>query len=80
MFASRLNAQIDIFSSWKQDHDSSYVDAFSLNWGKFNYVYIFPPFSLLSLCIKKIQEDEARGIIIAPLWPFELRIFGCSQD
>lgn len=79
LFASRLNGQTEIFCSWRQDPDSSYVDAFSLNWGKFDHVYIFPPFSLLSLCIKKIQEDEARGIIIAPLWPTHIWFTGLMK-
>ena len=69
LFASRLNKQLDTFCSWKPDPECSFVNAFSLNWENFNFVYLFPPFSLLSLCIKKVQDDKARGMIIAPLWP-----------
>ena len=45
LFATRINTQLDTFCSWRKDPDCSYVDAFSLNWGNFNAVYIFPPFS-----------------------------------
>ena len=69
LFASRLNTQLKVFCSWKPDPECTHVNAFSLHWGSFKFVYIFPPFSVLSLCVRKIQEDKARGIIIAPLWP-----------
>ena len=72
LFATRINTQLDTFCSWRKDPDCSYVDAFSLNWGNFNAVYIFPPFSLLNSCIRKIREDQTRGIIIAPLWPTQI--------
>lgn len=80
LFASRLNAQVEVFCSWKQDPECSYVDAFSLNWKTFDYVYIFPPFSLMGLCIKKIQDDQARGIIIAPLWPTQTWFTGLMKS
>ena len=72
LFASRINTQLDTFCSWRKDPECTFVDAFSLNWGNFNTVYIFPPFSLLNSCIRKIREDQARGIIIAPLWPTQI--------
>ena len=68
LFASRLNNQVKMYCSWKPDPKCSYVNAFSLNWGEFNFIYLFPPFSLLSRCICKLREDNAKGIVIAPLW------------
>ncbi|VDI01522.1 Hypothetical predicted protein [Mytilus galloprovincialis] len=41
-------------------------DKLRMEIGKF--VYLFPPFSLLSRCIFKIREDGARGVVIAPFW------------
>ena len=32
LFASRLNAQLKTFASWKSDPEASYVDAFTLTW------------------------------------------------
>ena len=69
LFASRLNAQVKNFCSWKPDPECSYVDSFSLAWNTFHNVYLFPPFSILGRCMQKIRADEARGIVIAPLWP-----------
>lgn len=68
LFASRLNNQVERFCSWKPDPNCSFVDAFSLDWTQFDFIYLFPPFSLLSRCICKIREDKAKGILIAPLW------------
>lgn len=37
-----------------------------------NQIIIFPPFNVFSLCIKKIDEYETRGINIEPLWPTQI--------
>ena len=68
LFASRLNFQLENYCSWKPDPLSAFIDAFSINWSYFQFVYLFPPFSLLSRCIFKIREDGARGVVIAPFW------------
>jgi hypothetical protein len=67
-FASRLNAQLKNYCSWKPDPDCIYVDAFSIDWKIVNNVYVYPPFSLLGRCVQKMRRDMAKGIIIAPLW------------
>lgn len=68
LFASRLNYQLPVYCSWKCDPESTYVDAFTLNWSEF-YAYLFPPFSLIGQCVKKIIEDESEAVFVAPLWP-----------
>ena len=45
LFASRLNSQVDKFCSWKPDPQSTFVNAFTLDWALFSYIYVFPPFS-----------------------------------
>jgi hypothetical protein len=67
LFASRLNFQVEQFCSWKPDPQSEFVNAFTVNWGKFYFIYLFPPFSLLNRCIRKIKTDKASGMIIVPL-------------
>ena len=68
LFASLLNNQLSTYCAWKADPGSCYTDAFSLDWNNFNF-YAFPPFSLLTRCLQKIQQGNARGVLIAPLWP-----------
>ncbi|XP_013393681.1 uncharacterized protein LOC106161315 isoform X1 [Lingula anatina] len=68
-FASRINAQVETYCSWKPDPNCSFVDAFTIDWETFNSVYLFPPFSLLGNCVQKVRQDRAKGIIVAPMWP-----------
>lgn len=72
LFASRLNFQVEKFCSWKPDPRSEFVNAFTMDWGKFDFIYIFSPFSLLNRCIRKIKTDKASGLIVAPYWPTQV--------
>lgn len=67
LFASRLNAQVKTFVSWKPDPDAAYVDAFTLTWTD-SLLYIFPPFSLVGRCLQKLEEDGGECILVAPVW------------
>jgi ribonuclease HI len=69
LFATRVNTKTQEFCSWKPDPYATYIDAFTIIWTKFNLCYIFPPFRLLGQCLQKIQKENARAIIIAPVWP-----------
>ena len=68
MFGSRIKKQFKPYVSWHADPEAFAVDAFSLNWNDFNFVYLFPPFSLLGKVVFKLQQDRARAILIAPKW------------
>ena len=68
LFASRLNAQVPCYASWRPDPDATYVDAFSISWKK-QFFYAFPPFSLIARCLQKIAMEEAEGLMIVPFWP-----------
>jgi len=35
LFASRLNTQCKAYASWRPDPEALFVDAISVNWGKF---------------------------------------------
>jgi len=68
LFASRLNAQVACYASWRPDPGATYVDAFSISWEN-QFFYAFPPFSLIARCLQKISMEKAEGIIIVPVWP-----------
>lgn len=72
LFASRLNRKLPIYCSFQHDPFSSYVDAFTIDWGSVSYAYLFPPFSLLTRCTQKIVMDKARCLVVAPLWPTQI--------
>jgi len=69
LFASRLNAKLEMYCAWKPDPEAKFIDAFMLDWASFDYCYVFPPFSLLPRCVRKIKQDKAKALVIAPLWP-----------
>ena len=68
LFASRLNYQFKPYVSWRPDPDAIAIDAFSISWNN-KYVYLFPPFSVIPRVLRKLQEDSAKAILIAPQWP-----------
>ena len=67
MFASRLNKQLDRFVSWLPDPDAEAIDAFSVSWSD-QYIYCFPPFSLIGRLLQKVRQDQAEVFLVAPLW------------
>ena len=68
LFASRLNAKLRLYASWKPDPFAKFVDAFSADWRNLTF-YAFPPFSMVIKCVQKIQRDLATGVLVVPLWP-----------
>lgn len=68
LFASRSNTKCKKYVSWKRDPDAVSIDAFTIPWNGY-FFYAFPPFSLLLKTIRKIENEKARGIIVAPYWP-----------
>ena len=67
LFASKLNYKLEKYISFRPDPNAMVVDAFSISWTK-QYVFIFAFFSTLSMVLRKIVEDEAEALVIAPLW------------
>ena len=55
LFASRVNHQILEFVSWRPEPNVVATDAFNLTWNH-HLSYLFPPFSLIPLCLKKVQR------------------------
>jgi hypothetical protein len=64
-FVHRQNSQDSPL--YRPDPNAILVDAFTFNWGT-NFNYIFPPFSILGAVLRKIVEDKADAILIAPLF------------
>ena len=66
LFASRLNAQLPCYVSWKPDPGASHTDAFTIPWT--DYFYAFPPFSIILRCVQKIEQEQAEGMPVVPNW------------
>ena len=67
LFATRINTQLRNFVSYRLDPNCVAVNAFLINWEKeklytFLHLHVYPkPF-------KKIYQEKAKGILIAPNW------------
>ena len=67
LFASRLNFKVPSYVSWKPDPGAQYVNAFFMSWKEY-YFYAFPPFSVIAACLQKIEQDQATGVLLVPVW------------
>jgi ribonuclease HI len=56
LFATRINTKLPRFCSWMPDPDAEIIDAFTVSW-EGEYIYAFPPFSLLGKVIQKIIAE-----------------------
>jgi hypothetical protein len=68
LFANRNNAQMDRFYSYLPDPEAEQFDALVQPWKEENG-YAFPPFNLVSKCLRKISNEGASLLLICPLWP-----------
>ena len=69
MFASILNKQLPKYTLWL-DPESYIIDCMSTSWEN-NYIYAFPPFSLIWPTINKIEKEAEKALAIVPMWPTE---------
>lgn len=68
LFASRRNHQVQAFFSLDFRDQPLAVDALAQPWSH-HLLYAFPPFSLIPKVLRKVQQDRARVLLIAPFWP-----------
>ncbi|MCP3929301.1 MAG: hypothetical protein GY705_09400 [Bacteroidetes bacterium] len=67
LFASRINKKLDKYVAWRPDPNAICIDAFTMSWSNI-YSYIFPPFSVMTRVVKKLEMDGGEGILIFPEW------------
>lgn len=69
LFASRTNTKCDNYVSWYCDPGCMAVDAFTISWTNFTLGYAFPPYSIIQKVLRKIEDDQATVVVVAPRWP-----------
>ena len=50
------------------DPDALYIDKMSISWEN-QFVYLFPPFSMIWPVVNKISSESTKDLVIAPMWP-----------
>ena len=68
LFASRINYKVKTYAAYRPDPEATFVDAFSFPWTNYLF-YAFPPFCIILKTLKKVTDDKATGVIVAPHWP-----------
>ena len=69
LFASRWNAQVKKFYTWKAQPSALGTNALSHKWPNVG-AYAFPPVALIPVVLNKIlQENLKQIIVITPAWP-----------
>ena len=67
LFASQLNTQLRQYVSWRPDPNTMATDALQIPWNELKG-YAFPPFCLIGRCLKRVREDKASLVLVAPIW------------
>ena len=67
LFASRANTKVSRYYAFYVEPDSVGTGAFSFSW-QCEFFYAFPHFSIIDTVLRKIENEQAEGIIIVPLF------------
>ena len=67
LFASWVNHQMPEFVSWRPEPGAIATDAFNIAWD-FPLSYLFPPFCLIPMRLRKVMQEQVDRILIAPVW------------
>jgi hypothetical protein len=70
LFAHNRNNKIPTFVAMDGPlaQGAAALDAFSLDWAT-GLPYIFPPVQLLLRVLRKLSDEKARAVLVAPKWP-----------
>ncbi|KAA6367347.1 MAG: hypothetical protein EZS28_037127 [Streblomastix strix] len=72
LFSQHFNNLLLRFISKIRGHGETAIDTLNQTWKK-ELPWIHPPISLLPAVLKKIREEQIEAMIIAPLWPGQIR-------
>ena len=70
LFATHHNNKLKTFVSPCPDKRAAAVDAFSIQWEKWDHLYLYPPTPLISRVLAKLQNTSFRSaILVTPDFP-----------
>ena len=70
LFASHLTTQCQVYFSWWPDPYSDATDAFLQDWSQIQG-YANPPWSMIGQVLSQVQVQQARIVLVAPLWKIQ---------
>ena len=72
LMATSENSKLFEYVSPCPDEMACGIDALSLDWNRWDSIYLFPPFQLLPEVVLRLTSFEGSGFLVAPLWPSAL--------
>ncbi|KAA6385492.1 MAG: hypothetical protein EZS28_018980 [Streblomastix strix] len=72
LFSQHFNNLLPRFISTKRGHGETAIDALNQTC-KMEFPWIHPPIPLLPAALKKIREEQIEAMIIAPIWPGQIK-------
>jgi hypothetical protein len=67
LFANKENRKCQRFATVSGFGGVAERDAFSMDWGSFSPL-IHPPIPLILPCLRKVEREGVRGVIVVPAW------------
>jgi hypothetical protein len=67
LFANHENRKYHRYMSISQDEEAPVRDAFSQKWNGYCPL-IHPPIPLILRCLRKVEEEGVRGVMVIPCW------------
>ena len=67
LFATCLSTQCQRYFNWRPDPHAEATDAFFQNWTHLKG-YANPPWNLIGKAISQVQSQQARIVLVAPVW------------
>ena len=64
LFATSLNHQLKTFISPCPDEKAAAVDAMMVDWNRWNHLYLYPPTSLISKVLAKLNETQFQSAVL----------------
>ena len=78
LFASHRNHQLPVYCSLARDDNALACDAMSIDWTGMA-AYAYPPISLLSQVLIKIQREDCIVLLVAPGWSLQAWFYTLMQ-
>ena len=69
LFATPINNKLKDFVSPFPHPRAIAVDAFSLDWNRYNHIYLFPPPNAITRVLRKLRRYKGHGVLIVQFRP-----------
>jgi hypothetical protein len=67
LFANMCNRKREVYMTLQKEDGAKGYDAFSVNWNGLS-PFIHPPIPLILRCLRKVEDETVKGVILLPLW------------